>query len=79
MQGAVVSLFYGHHQGLTDADFWREVHSKVTIPDSTNLLSLSIERVPPGAAIRGMLWLDNFQLSPDNSPDDSPKNSKDNP
>ena len=68
---------------LTDADFWKEVHSKVTVPDSTNLLSLSIERVPAGAAIRGMLWLDDFQLSPenppDNSPDNSPKNSKDNP
>lgn len=68
---------------LTDADFWREVHSKVTIPDSTNLLSLSIERFPAWAAIRGMLWLDDFQLSPenppDNSPDNSPKNSKDNP
>ncbi|HXY77220.1 MAG TPA: hypothetical protein VEH47_00285 [Candidatus Acidoferrales bacterium] len=60
---------------LTDADFWKEVHSKVTTPSSTNLLSLSIERFPAGAAIRGTLWLDDFQLSPDNSAD----NSKDNP
>jgi hypothetical protein len=68
---------------LTDADFWREVHSKVTVPNSTNLLLLSIERFPAWAAIRGMLWLDDFQLSPenppDNSPDNSPNNSKDNP
>jgi len=64
---------------LNDADFWKEVHSKVTIPDSTNLLLLSIERFPPGAAIRGMLWLDDFELSPDDSSDKSPGNSKDNP
>jgi tetratricopeptide (TPR) repeat protein len=64
---------------LTDADFWKEVHSKVTIPDSTNLLLLSIERFPAGAAIRGMLWLDDFELSPDDSSDKSPGNSKDNP
>ncbi len=60
---------------LKDADFWKEVHSKVTTPDSTNLLVLAIERFPAGAAIRGKLWLDDFELSPD----DSPEQSKDKP
>jgi len=64
---------------LNDADFWKEVHSKVTTPDSTNLLVLAIERFPAGAAIRGKLWLDDFELSPDNSADNSPTKSKDNP
>jgi tetratricopeptide (TPR) repeat protein len=64
---------------LNDADFWKEVHSKVTTPESTNLLVLAIERFPAGAAIRGKLWLDSFELSPDDSSDKSPGNSKDNP
>jgi tetratricopeptide (TPR) repeat protein len=64
---------------LNDADFWKEVHSRVTTPDSTNLLRLAIERFPAGAAIRGKLWLDNFQLSPADSSDNSPTESKDKP
>jgi hypothetical protein len=68
---------------LNDADFWKEVHSKVTVPNSTTLLVLAIERFPAGSPIRGKLWLDDFELSqelsPDDSSDNSPKNSKDNP
>ena len=51
---------------LNDADFWKEVHTKVTTPDSTTLLVLAIERFPAGSPIRGKLWLDDFELSPDN-------------
>jgi tetratricopeptide (TPR) repeat protein len=54
---------------LTDADFWKEVHSKVTTTDTTTLLALAIERFPGGSPIRGKLWLDDFELSPDNSAD----------
>jgi hypothetical protein len=69
---------------LNDADFWKEVHSKVTTPDSTTLLRLAIERFPSGAAIRGKLWLDNFHLSPadphdNDSSGNSPAESKDKP
>jgi len=68
---------------LTDADFWKEVHSKITTPDSTTLLRLAIERSPAGSPIKGKLWLDDFELSPDESPENSahqsPKQSKDNP
>jgi hypothetical protein len=60
---------------LNDADFWKEVHSKVTTPDSTSLLVLAIERFPAGSPIRGKLWLNNFELSPSSSPDDSHDNS----
>ncbi len=65
---------------LNDADFWKEVHSQITIPNTTTLLRLAIERFPAGSPIRGKLWLDDFELSPelspDNSADDSPNNSK---
>jgi Flp pilus assembly protein TadD len=54
---------------LKDADFWKEVHSKITTPDTTTLLSLIIERFPAGSPIRGKLWLDDFQLAPENSTD----------
>jgi tetratricopeptide (TPR) repeat protein len=64
---------------LKDADFWKEVHSKVTTPDSTNLLKLAIERFPAGSPIKGKLWLDGFALSPEDSPDNSPNQAKDKP
>ena len=60
---------------LNDADFWKEVHSKVTTPNSTTLLVLAIERFPAGSPIRGKLWLDDFELSPESPPDNSPDNS----
>ena len=56
---------------LNDADFWKEVHSKVTTPNSTSLLILAIERFPAGSPIRGKLWLDDFELSPESAADDS--------
>lgn len=52
---------------LRDADFWKEVHTKVTTASTTNLLVLAIERFPAGSPIRGKLWLDDFELSPDDS------------
>jgi tetratricopeptide (TPR) repeat protein len=56
---------------LNDSDFWKEVHSKVTTPQSTTLLLLAIERFPAGSPIRGKLWLDDFELAPDNAPSQS--------
>jgi len=70
---------------LKDADFWKEVHSKVTTPDSTTLLLLAIERFPAGSPIRGKLWLDDFELAPEPAPENPPaksgnsNDSKDNP
>ena len=57
---------------LTDADFWKEVQSKITVPDSTTLLALNIERFPAGSPIRGKLWLDSFELSPAAAAKESP-------
>jgi hypothetical protein len=56
---------------LTDSDFWKEVHSKVTTPQSTTLLSLAIERFPAGSPIRGKLWLGDFELSAADTSTDS--------
>jgi hypothetical protein len=64
---------------LRDGDFWKEVHSRVTTPQSTTLLVLAIERFPAGSPIRGKLWLDDFQLAPEDTADNTPNNSKDNP
>jgi tetratricopeptide (TPR) repeat protein len=64
---------------LNDADFWKGVHSKVTTSKSTTLLLLAIERFPAGSPIRGKLWLDDFELSPDSSPDNSTSESRENP
>jgi len=60
---------------LNDADFWKEVHSKVTVPNSTTLLVLAIERFPAGSPIRGKLWLDDFELAPEAASDSSADNS----
>ena len=57
---------------LTDADIWKEVRSKVTVPGSTTLLALNIERSPAGRPIRGKLWLDSFELSPAAAAKESP-------
>ena len=57
---------------LTDADFWKVVQSEVTVPDSTTLLALNIERFPAGSPIRGKLWLDSFELSPATAAKESP-------
>ena len=61
---------------LNDSDFWKEVHSKVTVPSTTSLLRLAIERFPAGSPIRGKLWLDDFELSPAEE-DDSSDNAAD--
>jgi hypothetical protein len=52
---------------LNGADFWKAVHSSFTTPASTAMLVLNIERIPAGRPIRGKLWVDDFQLSPENS------------
>lgn len=62
---------------LNDSDFWKEVHSKITVPTTTTLLVLAIERFPAGSPIRGKLWLDDFELSPELSPDNSSDNTPD--
>jgi len=62
---------------LNDSDFWKEVHSKVTTPNSTTLLSLAIERFPAGSPIRGKLWLGDFELAPEDTSSDASDSSSD--
>src|SRR6202790_511809 len=64
---------------LNDSDFWKEVHSKVTTPNSTTLLSLAIERFPAGSPIRGKLWLGDFELAPEDTSSDASDSSSDGP
>ena len=67
---------------LNDADFWKEVHSKVTTPDSTPCSgwpSSAFRPARPFAASSGST-ISNFLPNPtDDSPDNSPKHSKDKP
>jgi hypothetical protein len=53
------------------------VHSRITTPDTTTLLSLAIERFPANSPIRGKLWLNDFQLSQEDSSDAASDDSKD--
>jgi hypothetical protein len=62
---------------LNDSDFWKEVHSKVTTPNSTTLLSLAIERFPAGSPIRGKLWLGDFELAREDTSSDASDSSSD--
>jgi hypothetical protein len=62
---------------LNDSDFWKEVHSKVTTPNSTTLLLLAIERFPAGSPIRGKLWLGDFELSREDTSSDTSDSSSD--
>ena len=61
---------------LNGANFWKEVHSKITTPATTTLLTLAIERFPANSPIRGKLWLNDFQLSPEDSSDATSDDSK---
>lgn len=64
---------------LKDTDFWKEVHTRFATPPSTTLLNLAIERSPAGSPIRGKLWLDDFQLSPESASDNPSDNNKETP
>jgi len=52
---------------LNGADFWKAIHARFTTAPTTALLILNVERIPAGSPLRGKLWLDDFQLSPQNS------------
>ena len=48
---------------LKDADFWKQVGGVFSTGPDTRLLVLRIQRVPPGNAIRGKLWIGDVQLA----------------
>lgn len=69
--GPVVSIrdFYSGQsyfisEEMKDSDIWKTVTHTFTTDPETKLLVVRIERVPPGNAIRGRLWLDDFELIP---------------
>ena len=49
---------------LKDSDVWKPVRTTFVTGPETRLLIVRVERIPPGNAIRGRLWLDDFDLSP---------------
>jgi len=53
---------------LKDADFWKQVGGVFSTGPDTRLLVLRIQRVPPGDAIRGKLWIGDVQLTERHQP-----------
>lgn len=54
---------YFTSEELKDADFWKQVGGTFTTAPDTRLLVLRIQRVPPGNAIRGKLWIGDVRLT----------------
>ena len=54
---------YFASEELKDADFWKQVGGTFSTGADTRLLVLRIQRVPPGNAIRGKLWIGDVQLT----------------
>jgi tetratricopeptide (TPR) repeat protein len=54
---------YFASEELKDADFWKQVGGKFSTGPETRLLVLRIQRVPPGNAIRGKLWIGDVRLT----------------
>jgi tetratricopeptide (TPR) repeat protein len=54
---------YFASEELKDADFWKQIGGTFSTGPDTRLLVLRIQRVPPGNAIRGKLWIGDVQLT----------------
>lgn len=54
---------YFASEELKDADFWKQSGGTFSTGPDTQLLVLRIQRVPPGNAIRGKLWIADVQLT----------------
>ena len=57
------SLSYYASEELKDADFWKHVGGTFSTGADTSLLVVRIQRVPPGNAIRGKLWIGSIRLT----------------
>lgn len=54
---------YFASEELKDADFWKQVEGTFSTGPNTRLLVLRIQRVPPGNAIRGKLWVGDVRVT----------------
>jgi Carbohydrate binding domain len=54
---------YFASEELKDADIWKQIEGTFSTGADTKLLVLRIERVPPGTAIRGKLWIAGVRLA----------------
>ena len=63
LQDQFTATSYFASQELKDADFWKQVSGTFNTGPDTKLLLLRIQRVPPGNAIRGKLWIDSVRLA----------------
>lgn len=63
LEDRVTRANYFASEELKDADFWKQVGGTFSTGADTRLLVLRIQRVPPGNAIRGKLWIGDVQLT----------------
>lgn len=54
---------YFASEELKDADTWKQVEGKFDTGPDTKLLTLRIQRIPAGNAIRGKLWIGGVRLA----------------
>jgi len=54
---------YFASEELKNADIWKQVDGTFSTGPDTTLLVLRIQRVPPGNAIRGKLWIGGVRLT----------------
>jgi tetratricopeptide (TPR) repeat protein len=55
-------------EDLQNADFWKKISGSFVTGPETRLIVVRIARVPAGSPIRGKLWLDGLQLTPQDKP-----------
>lgn len=63
IEDAYTAAPYLRSDDLRDTSIWREVSGTFKTGADSQLLRLQVLRVPALAAIRGKLWLDDFQLA----------------
>jgi tetratricopeptide (TPR) repeat protein len=63
LQDQYTAANYFASDELKDSDFWKQVGGTFTTGPQTKLLLLRVQRVPPGDAIRGKLWIDGVRLT----------------
>jgi tetratricopeptide (TPR) repeat protein len=62
VQDLYTSQTYFLSEELRDGAFWKSVVGEFTTGPQTNVLVLRVQRIPPGNAIHGKLWIDDFRL-----------------
>lgn len=69
VQDAYTGQTYFLSEELRNGTFWKSVVGEFTTGPETNLLALRVQHIPAGNSIRGKLWIDDFRLVEQSSPE----------